>query len=182
VLVRKYGDALSRVGWRPALKLANCVVFHREEKLPEPLFAAARAIKASDKMKAYAAIVQRETPQLPVILLTPGTNAHERYGRRAIGEIEEGRHSTSFVVQGKGPKALIVFRRAWMPGWRATIDGKPLPVLRAHLIMPAVEIPADAEGKVRLVYRPRSLMIGVILAGAALVIMAALSLRVRRTQ
>ena len=178
-LAQRYGAALSRIGWRPVMKLANCVVYHREERLPEPLFAAARAVKAADNMQAYAAIFTRETPQLPVVLLTPGMSGQERYGRRAIGLIEEGRNHTSFVVQGKGPKALVVFRRPWMPGWRATIDGKPLPVLRAHLIMPAVEIPPDAEGRVMLVYRPRSLVIGGILAIAAIVIVAALSLRMR---
>ncbi|HEV7239977.1 MAG TPA: hypothetical protein VGQ36_12125 [Thermoanaerobaculia bacterium] len=176
-LAQKYSDALTSIGWQPALILANCVVFHRRERIPEPIFAAAGAIKVPEPMQAYAAIFGRKTPQLPVVLYTPGIDTSERYGRRAIGEIEEGRHHTSFVVQGKGPKALVVFRRPWMPGWHATIDGKPLPVLRAHLIMPAVEIPPDAEGKVRLVYRPRSLKVGVILACAALVIMAGLSLR-----
>jgi hypothetical protein len=177
VLVQRNATLLSNNGWKPAARIANCYVLHREN-LSDPLFAAAVAIKTPNEQQAYEAIFRRRTPQLPVVLLTPG--GPERYGRRAIGDVVEARLHTSFVVRGKGPKALIVFRRPWMPGWRATIDGRPLPVLRADMVMPAIEIPPDAEGEVRLVYRPRSLMIGAGLAGLALLVMAAVAVRIRR--
>lgn len=179
-LARRHAVVLSGNGWKPVAAIADCLVLHRDERLAEPLFEAALAIKTPNEQEAYAAIAGRRTPQLPVILLTPG--GRERYGRRAIATIVEARHSTSFVVRGRGPKALIVFRRPWLPGWRATIGDRPLPVLRANLSMPAVEIPSKAEGEVRLVYRPRSLVLGAVLAAMALLVTATLSLRLRRSQ
>jgi hypothetical protein len=53
-------------------------------------------------------------------------------------------------------------------------------VLRADMLMPAVEIPGDAQGEVRLFYRPRSLVAGSVIAGLALLVLAAVSIRIRR--
>ena len=114
----------------------------------------------------------RRTPHMRVVLLVPGEGGGERYAQRNIDTVEEGRNHTSFVVRDKGPKGLIVFRRPWLPGWRATIGGEPLPVLRANMIMPAVEIPVDATGEVRLFYRPKALFRGGVLAGLALLVIA----------
>lgn len=175
-LVQRNAALLSRNGWRPAAKIADCLVLHREQ-LGDPLFMAALALKTPDEQQAYSAVFKRRTPQLPVVLLTQG--GRERYGPRQLANIVEARNQTTFVVRGKGPKALIVFRRPWLPGWRASIAGRPLPVLRADLLMPAIELPPDAEGEVRLVYRPRSLLLGAALAGLALVAMAAVAIRIR---
>jgi hypothetical protein len=46
--------------------------------------------------------------------------------------------------------------------------------------MPAVEIPAGAQGELRLVYRPPSLILGTVIAGLALLAMAAIAVRIRR--
>ena len=176
-LVRKHAPLLARNGWRPVARVGPCIVLHREQPLREPLFFAALAFKARDEQQAYAAMFGRRTPHLPVVLLVPGAGRGERYGQREIADVEEGRNHTSFVVRGGGPKALVVFRRPWLPGWRATIDGRPLPVLRAHMIMPAVEIPANAAGEVRLVYRPRALFRGGALAALALLILGVGAMR-----
>ena len=176
-LARHHAAVLAQNGWGPAGEVAGCLVLHRE-RLGDPLFLAALAMKTADHDQAWAAIFERRAARLPVVLLTPG--GPERYGRRAITALVEARNETSFVVRGRGPKALVVFRRPWLPGWRATIDGRPLPVLRANMIMPAIEIPSDAEGAVRFVYRPRSLVAGSIVAGLALLVMAAVAVRIRR--
>ncbi|HEX6099038.1 MAG TPA: hypothetical protein VF432_22185 [Thermoanaerobaculia bacterium] len=175
-LVQRNAALLSRNGWTPAARIADCFVLHRE-RLSDPLFLAALAVKTPGEQQAYEAVFQRRTPQLPVVLLADG--GRERYGPRQLANVVEARNETTFVVRGKGSKALIVFRRPWLPGWRASIGETPLPVLRANLLMPAVEIPAGAEGEVRLVYRPRSLRIGAAIAGLALLAMAAVAIRIR---
>ena len=171
-LVRRHAPLLARNGWKPAARIGPCFVLHRTKTNPEPLFAATLALKAKDETQAYGAMFGRRTPQMRVVLLVPGEGGGERYAQRNIDAVEERRNHTSFVVRDKGPKGLVVFRRPWLPGWRATIDGKPLPVLRANMIMPAVEIPVDAAGEVRLFYRPRALFRGGVLAGLALVVIA----------
>ena len=176
-MVRKHAPLLARNGWHPAARIGPCLVLHRTQPANEPLFSASLAFKAKDETQAYAAMFGRRTPHLPVVLLVPGAGRGERYGRRELVEITEARNHTSFVVRGHGPKALIVFRRPWLPGWRATLNGEPLPVLRANMVMPAVEIPADAQGEVRLVYRPKALLRGALLAGVALLVIALVFVR-----
>jgi hypothetical protein len=51
------------------------------------------------------------------------------------------------------------------PGWRATVDGHPAPVLRANIVFRAVPVPAGRH-VVEFVYRPRSITLG--LAASAL--------------
>ncbi|MEO8382554.1 MAG: hypothetical protein ABI779_23035 [Acidobacteriota bacterium] len=179
-MAREYAPLLAARGWRPVARIAECIVLHRGEAAAEPLFAPALAVKTGDAREAYAAIFGRKTATLPVVLYTPGPKRIERYGPRNIDRIEVSRNGTAFVVRGTGPKALIVFRRPWIPGLQATVGGEPVPVLRASMILPAIEIPPNAEGQVRLAYRPRSLVVGTWLAIAALAVIAGVALRVRR--
>lgn len=180
-LAREYTPLLAARGWRAVARIGPCILLHRGEAKSPPLFSPAQAAKTGDPSEAYAAILGRQTDTLPVVLLTPGDRRVERYGARAISAIEEARTRTSFLVRGKGPKALVVFRRPWLPGWQATIAGEPVPVLRASMIQPAIEIPADAEGEVCLFYRPRSLVAGAWLAALALAVMAGWAVRVVRS-
>jgi hypothetical protein len=179
-MAQRNAGILQQNGWKPVGAIASCLVLHRDGKLSEPLFQAVFAQKTLDEDRAYAFIFNRRSPQMPVVLLTNGTR--ERYGQRTISDVAEERNRTTFVVRGPGPKALVVFRRPWLPGWRATIDGDEIPVLRANMAMPAIEIPTGAEGEVRLVYRPRSLVIGVTLAFLGLLGMAAVAIRIPRAR
>jgi hypothetical protein len=176
-MTRRNREVLARNGWRPAARVGEHVVLHRAAATFEPFFQAGFAYRRGSEHDVYREIFVRPTEQLPVVILA-GETGSERYGRRAVSEVAWSRQQTSFVV-ADGPKALFVFRRPWMPGWRATIDGRPLPVLRAHMIMPAIEIPAGAAGEVRLVYRPRSLVVGVWFAGLSLLVLALVSVRLR---
>lgn len=166
-MARRHANILARNGWRPAARLADALVLHRE-RIHSPVFQSETAVKIADEQQAYAAIFNRRTPQLTVVLFTPG--GAERYWRRDLRIAEESRNSTHVIFEDKGPKTLLVFRRPWLPGWRATIDGKPAPVLRANMIMPAVEVPPDAFD-VRLVYRPTSLVVGLAIAALSLVVL-----------
>jgi uncharacterized membrane protein YfhO len=61
----------------------------------------------------------------------------------------------------------VVLVDTFDPGWRATVDGVPAPVVRANLAFQAVAVPAGTH-RIELVYRPRSLLVGLALSGAAL--------------
>jgi uncharacterized membrane protein YfhO len=60
---------------------------------------------------------------------------------------------------------------AYYPGWRATVDGQAVDILRANYAFRAIALEAGAH-EVALAYRPRSLIAGTILSGAALVAVA----------
>ena len=70
-------------------------------------------------------------------------------------------------VPAAGGPALVSFARPWLPGYRATLDGEPLDVLRMDALMPAVVVPAGGRGRLELRYFPESLRRGLVIAVAA---------------
>ena len=55
----------------------------------------------------------------------------------------------------------------YYPGWRATVDGRAAEIERANYAFRAIALEAGAH-EVALSYRPRSLIAGTIVSGAAL--------------
>jgi uncharacterized membrane protein YfhO len=65
---------------------------------------------------------------------------------------------------------------AYDPGWRARVDGRDAPLLRANLAFRAVELPTGMH-RVEFVFRPRSVVVGLGVSAAG--IAAALGLAAR---
>ena len=80
--------------------------------------------------------------------------------------------------------AVLVLNDAWYPGWRATVDGHPAPILPANALVRAVPVPAGVHDVV-FRFRTRGLVLGASLTGASLGLWAVLVLvaawRRRRT-
>jgi hypothetical protein len=68
-------------------------------------------------------------------------------------------------VTASGP-ALLVLGELYAPGWRATVDGEPAPVVRADLIFRGVRVPAGAH-RVEFRYTTPGLQAGLWLSGGA---------------
>lgn len=60
--------------------------------------------------------------------------------------------------------AYLVLTDAWDPGWMALVDGTPVPVERADVILRAVRVSAGTH-RVEFLYHPRSVYMGLILSG-----------------
>jgi hypothetical protein len=73
---------------------------------------------------------------------------------------------------------VLVLVEAFDPGWRATVDGRSAPVLRANTLFRGVRL-APGRHRVRFAYRPRAAALGLGLSGAGVLLAAALALRVR---
>jgi hypothetical protein len=73
----------------------------------------------------------------------------------------------------------LVFVDAYDPGWHATLDGSPAPVLRANLAFRAVSVPAGRH-RVEMRYLPRSVEIGLGLSALSVVLGLALLARAPR--
>ena len=69
--------------------------------------------------------------------------------------------------------AYLVLSEVWYPGWRATVDGEPAPVLRANYAFRAVRL-EPGEHQVHMTYAPRSWRLGVAVSGLTLLILVAL--------
>ncbi len=67
--------------------------------------------------------------------------------------------------------AYVVLNDAWDAGWVASVDGEPLPIHRADVILRAVRV-GEGTHRVEFLYRPRSLYSGIILSGVSLDILA----------
>jgi hypothetical protein len=65
---------------------------------------------------------------------------------------------------------LVVLADTYYPGWTATVDGAPAPILATNHLFRGVPAPAGAH-RIRFAYRPRSLALG-----AALSLLTALAL------
>ena len=73
----------------------------------------------------------------------------------------EGNRIEARVKSGGG---LLIFSEVYYPGWRATVDGGPVPLVRADYLLRALCVPAG-EHQVVLVYDPLSVKVGLAVTG-----------------
>jgi hypothetical protein len=64
---------------------------------------------------------------------------------------------------------LLVVSNVWYPGWQAMVDGEPTSIERVDAVFQGVYLPAG-EHRIRLVFEPASLRIGLALAGFAAIL------------
>jgi hypothetical protein len=95
----------------------------------------------------------------------------------AAGEARQGGSGTA-AVQHESPEryridynaaapSTLLIAEAWYPGWQATLDGQPVPVQRADLLLSAIAAPAG-QHTVLMAFKPRSLRLGAGISLAAL--------------
>lgn len=85
-------------------------------------------------------------------------------GRARILELRPDRMRVEVTTSHDGWLVLV---DAYDPGWRATLDGRPVPVLRANYAFRAVRAPAGTH-VIEQVYRPHSVWAGLALSASAL--------------
>ncbi|CAA9238339.1 MAG: hypothetical protein AVDCRST_MAG42-1547 [uncultured Chthoniobacterales bacterium] len=102
-----------------------------------------------------------------------------------VRTIENSRHQVIADVtpaDATRPTQLL-FSRPYFPGYQARLAGAALPVSSYRGLIPTVELPAGASGRLELVYRPKPLVVGgTISLGSAIVLGASAFLLRRRPQ
>ncbi len=73
-----------------------------------------------------------------------------------------------------GQPALLVLTDAWHPGWRATVDGQPVDVLRVNLGLRGVALPPGPH-QVAFEFIPPGLVTGSLASLATAVVIVGLS-------
>jgi hypothetical protein len=72
-----------------------------------------------------------------------------------------------FTVRLTAPQqGRVVMSETWYPGWQATLDGVPVPILRTNYLFRAVEVPPGPH-EINLSYEPESFRWGVYMFIAA---------------
>ncbi len=97
--------------------------------------------------------------------MSPAPPVHGGAGQVEIVRYEGNRIEAQ--VQGEG--GLLIFSEVDYPGWRATVDGNPTPLVRADYLLRALCVPAG-EHRVVLAYDPPLLKFGLALTGLALLL------------
>lgn len=93
----------------------------------------------------------------------------------AVRMVEDEWNRVTIEVSGDHQN-ILVLADSYDPGWKATIDGDPAPVLAAYGLLRAVVMPAGTH-TVRFTYEPNSFRTGAILSLAGLAIFATLLVR-----
>ncbi len=68
-----------------------------------------------------------------------------------------------------GQRGLVVLADSFYPGWHATVDGRPAPILATNHLFRGVVVDAGTH-RVRFVYAPASVRIGAALSALALLV------------
>ena len=80
------------------------------------------------------------------------------------------------IDAGMSCAGVVVLTDNAFPGWSATLDGAPWPILTVDLALRGVAVPAG-QHRVEMIYDPASAFWGLILTVAGLLLVAALALR-----
>ena len=91
-------------------------------------------------------------------------------GRVSVDRFEPERVALQVDLPAPG---VLVLSDSWYPGWQATVDGEPVPVLRANLLFRAVVLPAGVHDVV-FEFKSASLRTGFMAALAAALVLLAL--------
>ena len=98
--------------------------------------------------------------------------ASDSPGTASIVRYTDGDVAIETVATGK---RLLVLTDVHYPGWRATVDGAEVPILRANYAFRAIAIPAG-QHLVEFRYEPASVRYGAMLSAAGLIILGFLLL------
>ena len=108
-----------------------------------------------------------------------GTATYASASVRVVENTRQRVEAEVSVPEG-GAGALIAFSRPFYPGYRATLDGKRLPVGTFRGMLPTVELPAGARGKLVLRYLPRAVVQGGVVAAAGVLLAVGLAVAALR--
>jgi uncharacterized membrane protein YfhO len=90
--------------------------------------------------------------------------------------IRERRADRLVVDTEASTRGHLVVAEAYQEGWKATLDGKEVPVRPANVLFRAVAVPAGSH-RVELRYRPAAVYWGAALTATGVAALAALLVR-----
>jgi len=91
------------------------------------------------------------------------------------GQIRTAKREPGFwEIEWRTPRrAMLVVAETWDRGWRASVDGRPVPVVAVEGALLGVEL-GPGEGRVELSYRPPGLVVGACISLGVLVVLGVL--------
>ncbi len=154
----------------------DVAIFQNHDVLPRMFLAyAARAVP--DDEQALAMLRSGEFDPRREVLLAAEQTAAAQTPSEGAERVEVTRYDSRRVVASVLAPAdsYLVLTDAWYPGWKVRVDGQEVPLLRADLMFRAVHLTAG-EHTVEFTYAPASFRTGLIISGAALLLVLGLFL------
>ena len=107
-------------------------------------------------------------------VLDPRKSAVIEEGDPGVPDCEDGSDAGEATITEDTPQRMVITTAAdgptvlvqtdsYYPGWQATLDGEPVPLLRADLLFRGVSVPAG-EHTVELEYRPGAIRAALLVA------------------
>jgi hypothetical protein len=150
-------------------------VYENGDPLPRAYVAQHTIVVPSEDAALAATIDPTFDPRTAVILEPEGTEVAPSAAPAPIVRERITRYEPSRVeveVDGAPAAGYLVLTDTYYPGWQATVDGVPTPIVRANFLFRAVPIDAGKHTVV-FTYAPRSFWLGVVAAMIASVAAAA---------
>ncbi len=125
-------------------------------------------VRSVDGQAALDAIVNSDfQPESEVLLPQKAASRRPRENFKGSSRILTMLPDRVLIEAETSADAHLVLVDAFDPGWRATVDGRTSEVLRANVAFRAVALPAGKH-IVEFLYRPRSVVWGLAISGAAI--------------
>ena len=178
VFVAQPVDNSARAVWPPLYPLAmsddgHVVAYENRQALPRAFYVP-RAQVFTDPLTMLHRLRARDHDPRALVLL-------EQFPPSGfLGEVEPPADSRAAAVEFlvDEPERVVLRVQApargflhladqYFPGWRATVDGNPTPILPANYLFRAVEVPAG-ESTVEFRYAPASVRIGAAISAASI--------------
>jgi hypothetical protein len=154
--------------YRHPAPLPRAYVLPRTERHADEASAVAR----------FASVDPREAVLMPEDPLGPVRGPRQAFTTASYESVGPDHVIVRVATEAPG---LLVVCDTWMPGWTATLDGEPVPLLRGDRAWRVVALPRAGRHGVVMRYRPPALAPGAAVTGAGLaawtVLGAALVLR-----
>src|SRR5262249_30647500 len=159
-------EALQHLGEVPGLFVLPIHLYAVPAPLPRTYaVSGARVVPAAERLAAL--LDPAFDPRREVVLETGEAATAE--GTAGESRIVEARPDGVVLEATLARDGYVVLLDSYDPGWRASLDGRPAPVLRANVAFRALRVPAGRH-RIEYVYRPRAVMAGLLISAAALVL------------
>jgi hypothetical protein len=173
------GPNLTR--WRRLAQVQEVEIFENTQVLPRAWLASGELVAGEQQELEiiHTGTLTGGQPWNPLqTALVESPTGINLAGGSPTGQADVTRHGPNHVAvkTASTAPAILVLSENHYPGWRATVDGREVEVLRVNYNLRGVLLPAG-EHTVEFVYRPRSVLLGLIIS---LLVLASLVLwRVR---
>jgi hypothetical protein len=162
--------------WKPLATIENVAVHENAEAVPRTwVVGEARALNDPQKLEVirsakFADGSEWDPRQVALVDQSlPGLSAPSaEIGQSQILKYEATKIEVAATLAGPG---LLVLSENYYPGWTATVDGAPAPILRVNYNLRGVVLDSGKH-RVRFVFRPRSLYLGLLVSILAAVALA----------